>query len=341
MSDARQLTLFPERVVSPENYDVPLASLPADSNLPGPAPTSVFLDNIKKYGILSPIILIKKGHTFQIADGRCRILSARKLKLKFVPARIYPDGWAMQEVLGLIANEMRRDNPYSDLNAIEHLSQRGFSEQEICDATGMPVVTLRKRMRLCNLFPAIKKAFIAGRVPVSVAESAATLNKEEQTRLAEKLNGDAQIKLSDIKELKTAALQQMLEKMPGLDLGEPQSASKLPADKEEESLEQLKNKIVLLERENNNLMRENKNLLQQVSLIINEKNEEELQSGQKDRIKVLNAGFRIFRLEQVRKKIREMTPAGNWKDYGSPYSSKKAANEALRLLLENDRCIQG
>ena len=60
-----QLSLIPEKLVSPKARKVVLTELPED--LSGSPPDQGFIDSIQKYGFLQPIGLLEDGDTYQVA----------------------------------------------------------------------------------------------------------------------------------------------------------------------------------------------------------------------------------------------------------------------------------
>jgi ParB family chromosome partitioning protein len=56
-------------------------------------------------------------------------------------------------------------------------------------------------------------------------------------------------------------------------------------------------------------------------------------------IKLLNAGFRIFRTEEREKKIKELTHSGGWR-LVDKFKTKKAMNDAMKELLADPMCVK-
>lgn len=95
----QQLSLIPEKLVTPKARKVILTELPED--LMGPEPEPEFIESVRKFGILQPIGLVE-GDPYQVAFGRRRLRAARALELISIPALIYPQGWTPASVLTLI-----------------------------------------------------------------------------------------------------------------------------------------------------------------------------------------------------------------------------------------------
>lgn len=62
--------------------------------------------------------------------------------------------------------------------------------------------------------------------------------------------------------------------------------------------------------------------------------------GISDQFKFMKAGFRIFRMDPIRKEIREAKSAGGWRVYAT-YSTKKAMTQDWNRLMDEDRNIAG
>jgi hypothetical protein len=59
-----------------------------------------------------------------------------------------------------------------------------------------------------------------------------------------------------------------------------------------------------------------------------------------DQVKVLNAGFRIFRFDLIRKQITEAKSAGGWAPYGN-YKTKNALLKVWAELMQDEKNISG
>ena len=69
-------------------------------------------ESIKKYGVIQPIIVTKKGEYFQIIAGERRWRAAKKAGLKEIPAIIREDNEQKNKEIALIENIQREDlNP--------------------------------------------------------------------------------------------------------------------------------------------------------------------------------------------------------------------------------------
>jgi ParB/RepB/Spo0J family partition protein len=179
---AEQLSLIPEKLVTPKARKVVLTDLPED--LMGPEPEPEFIESVKKFGILQPIGLVEDGKTYQVAFGRRRIRAARAIGLISIPAQIYPQGWTPASVLTLIENKHRKDNLPAQLDAIATL-RLSATPEEICVAVGMTQSELAQAIKMLDtLVPELRDAMRNGQIKPSTARQAAKLPVEQQQELA-------------------------------------------------------------------------------------------------------------------------------------------------------------
>lgn len=196
----QQLDLIPQERCEPENVMVPLTHLPPDSELPGDDPSREFVESIKVFGVIMPIVTVVQNRRQVVADGRRRIKAARAAGLTEVPVRVYRTGWALADVLSLLANQQRSKNIASDFLAIRQLADAGHTEQQIAQAVGMPVGTIRSRMRLAQLTPVLLAGFLDGQIRASVAESIAKQTPATMAKLELVLEETGTVKAGDVEE---------------------------------------------------------------------------------------------------------------------------------------------
>jgi len=139
---------------------------------------------VAEKGVIVPVVLQTKKNAqglYPILDGRRRILASIKAGKDEVPA-VFMDGGAE---ITLMLHATRRNNPVSELKAVQALMQQGMSEGQIAQAGYMPVQRIRKLAKLNRLEPEIAARVEKGEVSPTVAfEIAAYLPKETQRTLA-------------------------------------------------------------------------------------------------------------------------------------------------------------
>jgi hypothetical protein len=137
-----------------------------------------------------------------------------------VPVRIVSDPEGLltdgrTEVLLVATNAVRADNPQADFKALATLLDKytaaGLSERDCLTRasqdTGLPVGTVKQRLRLRHLSPELGDDFLAGRLGYTVALHASRLGPEAQEVLAGKLDAGARVTLETVKDAKREAVQ--------------------------------------------------------------------------------------------------------------------------------------
>jgi hypothetical protein len=106
--------------------------------------------------------------------------------------------------LALALHATRSASPASELRAIEAILKPGGTDREattvkeIAAQTGTSIQTVRRRLRLRSLTPALRDAFDDGTITASVAEAAARLPEPEQQMLAVQLAERGRLTLPDV-----------------------------------------------------------------------------------------------------------------------------------------------
>ncbi len=175
---------------------------------------------VAEKGVIVPVVLgIEKNAAgfYPILDGRRRILASIKAGLDEVLA-VFLNGGAE---ITLMLHATRRNNPVSELKAVQALMQQGMSEGQIAQAGYMPVQRIRKLAKLNRLEPEIAARVEKGDVSPTVAfEIAAYLPKETQRKMA----AEEKITATLVKEYRSSGKGQ--DDLLGLDLiQQPQVAT--------------------------------------------------------------------------------------------------------------------
>jgi ParB-like chromosome segregation protein Spo0J len=199
-----QLQLLPARAPGVRRASLLLADLTGFEHA---APDGALVELIARLGLLQPIVVAGSPQArFRIIEGRRRAKAIWLLAeqgRRPTPARVEAlilsgtdtGGQTVGAGMTLALHASRSDSPASELAAIEQILAHGGEEartvKQIAAQTAMPVQTVRRRLRLRNLTPALRAAFDRGKIPVSVAEAAARLTAEQQANL-ERLLADGQ-----------------------------------------------------------------------------------------------------------------------------------------------------
>lgn len=192
--------LYPAHAPKGKTLEVVLDSLP--KTLPGPRPTAAFVRSVQRIGVVKPIVLVEReSGTYDLRDGRRRVLAAREAGLTSIKAVLYTKEDVRPELLTLTLNAQRSDNAVAELDALRALLKQGASEGDIARDTGMPVATIRRRLRLAAimsepLWQAVKK----GDVTVAVAEAVAKLPAAARDRINDTLEEKGTVSAADVAE---------------------------------------------------------------------------------------------------------------------------------------------
>ena len=110
-------------------------------------------DSIKKYGVLEPLIVTKKGDYYEIIAGERRWRAARMAGIKEVPVviRDYTDKEIME--ISLIENIQREDlNAIEEAEAYESLiSEYNLKQEEVAERVSKSRSTITNSLRLLKL----------------------------------------------------------------------------------------------------------------------------------------------------------------------------------------------
>jgi ParB/RepB/Spo0J family partition protein len=212
--------LFGEEIPVPTDTELDLAELPTD--LPGPKPGRDLIESVQRLGVLQPIIVIcKPSGELHVADGRRRLQAAREAGLTSIPARVYGRDGLLSSVMTLVTNQQRRPNAVAELDAILALAKGGASEEVIRDATGIPVQTIRRRMKLAKLNETLLEGMRVGKVSLAVGERVATMPPTVQARLADKFAAKGKLTESDVDEERSVGVAEVVAALPWESLDTP------------------------------------------------------------------------------------------------------------------------
>ena len=146
--------------------------------------------SIKNVGIISPIIVKKKGDFYEIISGERRFRAAKKLKLKTVPIIIKEyDDLASLEV-ALIENIQRENlNPIEEALTYKVFQEKfGLNQEKIAEKVGKNRTTITNAMRLLKLDSRVQNFVIELRLSQGHARTLLSIENEDvQFELAKKI----------------------------------------------------------------------------------------------------------------------------------------------------------
>lgn len=145
-------------------------------------------DSISKHGVIQPIIVTKKGSTYQIVAGERRWRASKQAGLKKIPAiiRDYDEIKVME--VALIENLQREDlNPVEEALGYKSLMDNfSLTQDKISERVGKSRSAVANSLRLLNLPDQILKMLEKGEISTGHAKVILSVtNKNEQIQIAE------------------------------------------------------------------------------------------------------------------------------------------------------------
>jgi ParB-like chromosome segregation protein Spo0J len=194
--------------------DIPLSQFPDE--FPGCAPSETLKTQVARWGVIEPIVIVAG----KVVDGKRRILAAKAAGQTTIPAKEYAVNGVRAPLVSLLLNACRSPNPYIEYEAIKAVMNfaqengAGLTENDIRKATGMAVGTIRKRMALGGLCPALMGALQSGAIRYGLAEQAAKLTQAEQAELVCLYEEKGALTAADLHAVKQVKKAQASEALP-------------------------------------------------------------------------------------------------------------------------------
>ena len=119
-------------------------------------------DSIKKYGVIQPLIVQKKGNYYEIIAGERRWRACRKIGLKKVPVIIRDYDETDQLKISLIENIQRENlNPIEEALAYKNLQKNyGLKQDEIAESVSKSRANITNTMRLLKLSEKVQNMIV-------------------------------------------------------------------------------------------------------------------------------------------------------------------------------------
>lgn len=147
-------------------------------------------DSIKKYGVLQPLLVQKKGDLYEIIAGERRWRAAKLAGIKEVPVVIREYGKQQAIEIALIENVQRENlNPIEEAVAYQRLMHEfHLKQEEIAERVCKNRTTITNSVRLLNLVPEVQKMLVEGLISSGHARALlAVTDPELQLALAAKI----------------------------------------------------------------------------------------------------------------------------------------------------------
>ncbi|CCQ96942.1 Stage 0 sporulation protein J [[Clostridium] ultunense Esp] len=147
-------------------------------------------DSIKQYGVIQPIVVRKKGNSYEIVAGERRWRAAKAANFKEIPCIVknVDDRQAMK--LALIENLQRDDlNPIEEAYAFKGLiEEHNLTQEEVASAIGKSRSYIANSIRLLNLDEEIIDYIANGKITSGHGRALLTIkDKEERIKTAQSI----------------------------------------------------------------------------------------------------------------------------------------------------------
>lgn len=166
-------------------------NIPVDNIIPSPyQPRTVFDDDridelmqtIRTHGIIQPIVVRVRNHTFELIAGERRLRAVKKLGLDTIPAIVREFNDSQAASIALIENLQREG-----LTAIEEaaayqqlIEMHDLTQESLAQRLGKSQSTIANKIRLLHLFEPVKIALMERKITERHARALLSLDQEEQ-----------------------------------------------------------------------------------------------------------------------------------------------------------------
>lgn len=138
--------------------------------------------SIKEFGVVQPVVVRKKGRSYELVAGERRLRAAGLAGLTKVPAIVkdYDDAEMME--IALIENIQRHDlNPIEEAQGLRRLMQEfKLTQEQTAEKVGRSRSAVTNILRLLNLPEQVQKQIINGVLTMGQAKQLLGLPKPEQ-----------------------------------------------------------------------------------------------------------------------------------------------------------------
>ena len=123
-------------------------------------------ESIKRYGVIQPIIVVKKDDYYEIVAGERRWRASKKAGLKEIPAIIREGTDRHNKEVALIENIQREDlNAYEKALGIKELMDNySLTQQEVAEILGKSRSGIANTVRILNLDPRVLELVKQGKL---------------------------------------------------------------------------------------------------------------------------------------------------------------------------------
>lgn len=130
-------------------------------------------DSIKKYGVIEPVVVVKKNKHYEIIAGERRWRAARLAGLKEIPVIIRDYDFQQQVEIALIENLQRENlNPIEEAHAYQRLiDEFDLKQDEVAEKVSKGRTTITNSLRLLKLCEKVQQMLINEMISTGHARS--------------------------------------------------------------------------------------------------------------------------------------------------------------------------
>ena len=147
-------------------------------------------ESIKRYGVIQPIIVVKKEDYYEIVAGERRWRASKKAGLKEIPAIIREGDERKNKEIALIENVQREDlNAYEKALGIKELmDEYELTQQEVAEILGKSRSGIANTVRILNLDERVLELVKEGKLQEGHARTLLAIeDKDKQYNMAVKM----------------------------------------------------------------------------------------------------------------------------------------------------------
>jgi len=139
-------------------------------------------DSIREHGIIQPLIVCKKGTSYELVAGERRLRAAKLAKLKTVPVLIREYTEIQKQELALVENIQRKDlNPLEEAKAIRELMEKcSYTQAVAARKVGRSRAAVANLLRILNLPKELQEMVEAGKVTAGQIRPVLSLENTKQ-----------------------------------------------------------------------------------------------------------------------------------------------------------------
>ncbi len=156
----------------------------------GAASLQELVQSVKERGIMQPVLVRRKGETWELIAGERRFRAAQKLGLATLPAVEVTASDIDALEMALVENLQRTDlDPLEEAEGYRRLQEEfHLTQEQVARKVGKDRATVANAVRLLRLSPEVQEMLVSGKITAGHARVLAGLSTPaEQKRLADRI----------------------------------------------------------------------------------------------------------------------------------------------------------